>query len=33
MMIAPVPQEWQTVVTGAIIIVAVYTDILRRRGT
>ena len=26
-----VPQEWQTVVTGAIIIVAVYIDIIRRR--
>jgi ribose transport system permease protein len=25
-----VPQEWQTVVTGVIIIVAVYMDILRR---
>jgi ribose transport system permease protein len=29
--ILSVPQEWQTVVTGAIIIFAVYTDILRRR--
>ena len=27
-----VAQEWQTVVTGAIIILAVYTDILRRRN-
>jgi ribose transport system permease protein len=26
-----VAQEWQTVVTGVIIILAVYTDILRRR--
>jgi ribose transport system permease protein len=30
--IMSVAQEWQTVVTGAIIILAVYTDILRRRG-
>lgn len=29
--IMSVPQEWQTVVTGIIIIVAVYLDILRRR--
>ncbi len=29
--IMSVPQEWQTVVTGVIIIVAVYLDILRRR--
>ncbi len=29
--IMSVAQEWQTVVTGAIIILAVYTDILRRR--
>src|SRR5262249_8544071 len=28
--IMSVAQEWQTVVTGAIIILAVYTDILRR---
>jgi ribose transport system permease protein len=28
--ILSVPQEWQTVVTGAIVIVAVYLDILRR---
>ena len=27
-----VEQEWQTVVTGVIIILAVYTDILRRRA-
>jgi ribose transport system permease protein len=25
-----VPQEWQTVVTGAIVILAVYLDIVRR---
>lgn len=30
--ILSVAQEWQTVVTGLIIILAVYTDILRRRG-
>jgi ribose transport system permease protein len=30
--ILSVPQEWQIVVTGAIIILAVYLDILRRRG-
>jgi ribose transport system permease protein len=29
--ILSVAQEWQTVLTGAIIILAVYTDILRRR--
>jgi ribose transport system permease protein len=29
--ILSVPQEWQTVVTGAIVIVAVYLDIFRRR--
>lgn len=29
--ILSVPQEWQTVVTGAIVILAVYTDIIRRR--
>ncbi len=29
--ILSVAQEWQTVVTGSIIILAVYTDILRRR--
>jgi ribose transport system permease protein len=27
-----VPQEWQTVVTGAIVILAVYLDIIRRRA-
>jgi len=31
--ILSVPQEWQIVVTGSIIILAVYLDILRRRGT
>ncbi len=31
--IMSVAQEWQTVVTGIIIILAVYTDILRRRKT
>jgi ribose transport system permease protein len=30
--ILSVPQEWQIVVTGSIIILAVYLDILRRRG-
>ena len=30
--ILSVSQEWQIVVTGSIIILAVYTDILRRRG-
>ena len=30
--IMSVAQEWQTVVTGVIIILAVYADILRRRG-
>ncbi|MFS0781326.1 ABC transporter permease [Bacillus sp. 1P06AnD] len=29
--ILSVPQEWQTVVVGFVIILAVYTDILRRR--
>ena len=29
--ILSVAQEWQTVVTGSIIILAVYADILRRR--
>jgi len=29
--ILSVPQEWQTVITGAIVIVAVYLDIIRRR--
>ena len=32
LVILSVPQEWQTVVTGSIIIVAVYMDILRRRA-
>lgn len=30
--ILSVAQEWQTVITGVIIILAVYADILRRRG-
>jgi len=30
--IMSVAQEWQTVVTGVIIILAVYADILRRRA-
>ncbi len=30
--ILSVPQEWQIVVTGAIVILAVYLDIVRRRG-
>lgn len=29
--ILSVPQEWQTVVTGSIIILAVYTDMIRKR--
>ena len=29
--ILSVPQEWQTVMTGVIVIFAVYADILRRR--
>jgi ribose transport system permease protein len=29
--IMSVPQEWQTVVTGGIVIIAVYLDIVRRR--
>src|SRR5207253_1393634 len=29
--IMSVPQEWQTVVTGGIVILAVYLDIVRRR--
>jgi ribose transport system permease protein len=29
--ILSVPQEWQTVITGAIVVIAVYLDILRRR--
>lgn len=29
--IMSVPQEWQTVVTGAIVVVAVYLDMVRRR--
>ena len=31
--ILSVAQEWQTVVTGVIIILAVYADILRRRSS
>ncbi len=31
--ILSVAQEWQTVITGVIIILAVYADILRRRGS
>ncbi len=31
--ILSVPQEWQTVVTGAIVVVAVYLDIVRRRSS
>ncbi len=31
--IMSVPQEWQTVVTGAILVGAVYMDIIRRRGS
>ena len=30
--IMSVPQEWQLVVTGCIVVLAVYADILRRRG-
>ena len=30
--ILSIPQEWQTVVIGIIVILAVYTDILRRQG-
>jgi ribose transport system permease protein len=26
-----VPQEWQTVVTGTIVVLAVYLDIVRRK--
>jgi ribose transport system permease protein len=29
--ILSVPQEWQTVVTGGIVILAVYLDVIRRR--
>jgi len=31
--ILSVAQEWQTVVTGVIIILAVYADTLRRKKT
>jgi predicted ABC-type sugar transport system permease subunit len=27
-----VPQEWQIVATGVVVILAVYLDIVRRRG-
>ena len=30
--ILSVPQEWQMVVTGAIVVLAVYMDIIRRRA-
>lgn len=30
--ILSVPQEWQMVITGGIVVMAVYLDILRRRG-
>jgi ribose transport system permease protein len=30
--IVGVPQEWQMVITGFIVILAVYLDILRRRA-
>ncbi|HEX9116074.1 MAG TPA: ABC transporter permease [Anaerolineae bacterium] len=30
--ILSVPQEWQIVITGVIVVLAVYLDILRRRG-
>ena len=29
--IMEIQQEWQTVVVGAVIVIAVYTDSLRRR--
>ncbi len=29
--ILSMPQEWQTVVTGSIIIIAVYADMMRKR--
>jgi len=29
--ILSVPEEWQTVITGVIVILAVYLDIIRRR--
>lgn len=31
--IMSIPQEWQTVVVGLVVIIAVYSDILRRRKT
>ena len=30
--ILSVPQEWQMVITGVIVVLAVYLDIIRRRG-
>ncbi|MCB0206130.1 MAG: ABC transporter permease, partial [Anaerolineae bacterium] len=30
--ILSVPQEWQMVITGVIVVLAVYIDIIRRRG-
>jgi ribose transport system permease protein len=30
--VTAVPQEWQAVVVGCVILVAVYVDMLRRRG-
>lgn len=30
--VTEVPQEWQSVVVGCVILVAVYVDMLRRRG-
>jgi ribose transport system permease protein len=31
--VTEVPQEWQSVVVGLVILVAVYLDLLRRRRT
>jgi ribose transport system permease protein len=31
--VTAVPQEWQSVVVGCVILVAVYVDMLRRKGT
>jgi ribose transport system permease protein len=31
--VTEVPQEWQSVVIGLVILVAVYLDMLRRRRT
>jgi ribose transport system permease protein len=30
--VTAVPQEWQSVVVGCVILVAVYIDMLRRKG-